>query len=316
MAWVNKDMATVDILMATYNGERYVRKQIESIQAQTFEDWRLLVSDDCSTDNTLAVVEDMASKDPRIAIASSKMSFGSAKANFIHLLSMTDASYAMFCDQDDVWLPEKIECQVAAMVELEKSEGSDQPLAVFSDSIVTDSALNVTEDSFLAMNTVMPFRVCLENQLVENAIPGNCILINNALAKIMSSLSDCERIVMHDWATLIVALALGKVCAIEKGLLLYRQHSSNAAGVVNRKRPSFFIGKMLGRPRSSFRASSDQARAIVDWLGDSLPSGSIGPMRAWGEIYSHAKLERLAICRRYGLWKRGCAKKLYQIAFI
>lgn len=309
-------MATVDILMATYNGERYVREQIESIQAQTFEDWRLLVSDDCSTDGTFAVVEDMASKDSRIMVLPSKMSFGSAKANFIHLLSMVDAPYAMFCDQDDVWLPEKIERQVAAIIELEKNEGSDLPLAVFSDSIVTDSLLNVTEDSFLAMNTVMPFQARLENQLVENAVPGNCLLINGALATIMSSLPNCEHIVMHDWATLIVALALGKVCAIEKGLLLYRQHSNNAAGVANRKRFSFLLGKMLGRPRSSFRASSDQARVIVDWLGDSLPSRSIEPMRAWGEIYSHSKLERLAICRRYGLWKRGRAKKLYQIAFI
>lgn len=309
-------MATVDILMATYNGERYVREQIESIQAQTFEDWRLLVSDDCSTDGTLAVVRGMASKDSRIMIAPSGTSFGSAKANFIHLLSMVDAPYAMYCDQDDVWLPEKIERQLAAIVELEKNEDANLPLAVLSDSIVTDSVLNVTEDSFLAMNTTMPFQVCLENQLVENAVPGNCLLINSALATIMSSLPNCERIVMHDWATLIVALALGKVCAIEKGLLLYRQHSNNAAGVANRKQFSFLLGKMLGRPRSSFEASSDQARAIVDWLGDSLPARSMEPMRAWGEIYSHSKLERIAICRRYGLWKRGRAKKLYQIAFI
>ena len=257
-------MATVDILMATYNGERYVREQIESIQAQTFSDWRLLVSDDCSTDSTLAIVRKVAAKDPRIEVVSNKVAFGSAKANFINLLSFVDAPYAMFCDQDDYWLPMKIERQYTVMTDLEKTESEATPLAVFSDSVVTDAALNRINESFLAMNTVCPFQPSLENQLLENAIPGNCLLVNKALAKLMLSLTDSERIIMHDWAILILALASGKVLGIEERLLLYRQHSNNVAGVADRKRISFLLHKKAAcrAHRLRLKTKSKEMRAL------------------------------------------------------
>ena len=293
-----------------------MQEQIESIRSQTFTDWRLIVSDDCSIDSTLAIVENEAAKDSRIQVVSKEIPFGSAKSNFIHLLSFVDAPYVMFCDQDDYWLSNKIERQIIEMIDLEKTEGDGTPLAVFSDSIVTDSTLNIVNGSFLSMNTVTPFQVSLENQLVENAIPGNCLLVNKALAEIASLLSDCEHIIMHDWAVIIVALACGKVRGIEEGLLLYRQHSNNAAGVADRNKISFLLGKIKDNPQRSFRATADQARVIVNQIGGAFPAKSLELVSAWGDVYSHRRSERLKICKQYGFWKKGCAKKIYQIMFI
>ena len=94
--------------MATYNGERFIAEQIESIQRQSYKNWRLLVSDDCSTDGTLDVVRRYAAEDGRIRIVSEGVKHGGAKENFFSLMTCSDAPYCMFCDQDDVWLPDKI----------------------------------------------------------------------------------------------------------------------------------------------------------------------------------------------------------------
>ncbi len=130
----------IDILMATYNGERFVGEQIESIQAQTYGNWRLLVSDDCSTDATLNVVRRYAAEDDRIRIVSDGVRYGGARENFFALMKMTDAAYVMFCDQDDIWRDDKISVEISVLLNSERSHGPSCPIMVHSDLALIDAA--------------------------------------------------------------------------------------------------------------------------------------------------------------------------------
>lgn len=307
-------MATVDIIMATYNGERYVREQIESIQAQTFEDWRLLVSDDCSTDNTLVVVEDMASEDSRIAIASSKVSFGSAKANFIHLLSATDAPYAMFCDQDDVWLPSKVQACVSRIRTMESSYSSEVPLLVFSDMKVVDKDLDVMQDSFERSSNFDPTRLELRYLLALNVAAGCSMLFNRALIKAATVNQDLSKTKMHDWWLMLVASAFGHISYIDESLNLYRQHGHNSVGAndysaVKRAKDESFMMR-------EFRSTLDQAQAFLTAFEGRLSSDASRRIIHYAAIgESNSFLIGLWHLFASGCWKKG-ARKLGQIEMV
>ena len=109
-------MKKIDILLATYNGEKYLQEQIESILNQTYTDFRLLISDDASTDNTIKIIEEYAKKDKRILTFVQKENLGVIK-NFEFLLNKVENEYFMFSDQDDIWMKEKIEKSLAKIEE-------------------------------------------------------------------------------------------------------------------------------------------------------------------------------------------------------
>lgn len=120
------DGASIDVLMATYNGERFIAEQIESILRQSHPDWKLTVRDDCSTDGTGAVVRDYARRHPdRIVAQQRGENSGSAEQNFFEMLLESTARYVMLCDQDDLWLDDKIALTVGRMAEMEHRFGAD-----------------------------------------------------------------------------------------------------------------------------------------------------------------------------------------------
>lgn len=223
-------MAAVDILMATHNGERYVREQVESIQAQTFSDWRLLVSDDCSTDGTLEVMRVMAGTDPRIEVVFEGIRHGSAKSNFMSLLTHVEAPYAMFCDQDDVWLPEKVERTFGKMQELEAAHKPEEPLLVFSDMEVVNERLETTAESFMVSSRFDHLRTALPQLAAQNVAAGCTMMMNASLVGLCERGVDPDRIAMHDWWAIMVAAAFGRIGYVDDRLSLYRQHGHNEVG--------------------------------------------------------------------------------------
>lgn len=225
-------MATVDILMATYNGEKYVREQVESIQKQSFTDWRLLVSDDCSTDATIDIIQSLMNKDKRIKIVSRGIRHGSAKSNFMNLLTKSDAPYVMFCDQDDVWLPNKIEMTYFGMKGMEQDK-EDVPLLVFTDMEVVDRELNTLHCSFERMSNINPHRTTLSQLLAQSVGAGCTMMINRTAVKYALKQKCYEGIVMHDWWLSLICSAFGHILFINKPTSLYRQHGENEVGASN-----------------------------------------------------------------------------------
>ncbi len=144
----NKPNPTVAVLMATYNGERYVAEQIQSILRQTYPAWTLFVRDDGSQDGTAGIVEQFALQhSTRIRVVPNQEGRLGVDKNFSTLLGAAEAEYYMFCDQDDVWLPNKIENTLACMQSLEKDEGDRTPLLVYTDLRPVDEHLREIDAS-------------------------------------------------------------------------------------------------------------------------------------------------------------------------
>ena len=246
----NSRTPKIDILMATHNGEDYIAEQISSLQNQTFENWTLLISDDCSQDSTMSIIEKMQKEDPRIKVVSTGKKHGSAKANFMNLLKFSKSEYAMFCDQDDFWMPTKIEKSLDGMINLEAEKGKKRPLLVYTDLRVVDKSLCTISDSFFSYaHRQVPLE--LPYALVANSIPGCTMLFNSRARDLASRIADPSQIIMHDWWLALVTLVYGDALMLTDATILYRQHGSNESGA-----DRFKLSKALRQ--YSFRASKEE----------------------------------------------------------
>lgn len=210
----------VNILMSTYNGEKFVAEQIESIQKQTFTDWQLLIRDDGSTDRTCQIADSFISKDSRIRLI--KAENVGVIESFHQLLKMESADFYFFADQDDYWLPQKLEIILA---EASKHDNS-QPIMYYTDLKVTDKNLTVMSESMIRSQSDHA-NTQLVQELTENTVTGGASMINHALAQLWQTTSD---VIMHDWYLAVLASALGELVYIDQPTHLYRQHDANVLG--------------------------------------------------------------------------------------
>ena len=222
----------IAILMATYNGEDYIREQLNSILSQSYKDFVLYVHDDGSTDRTAEILNEYKDRYPNRINVLDGSSTGSAKDNFLYMMGMVDSDYYMFSDQDDVWLPDKIKVSVERMTELE-NRFDYKPLLVFSDLKVVNAKKKVLDNSFMHYSNLDPYDLQFNKLIVQNVAPG-CSMLFNRYARDMamrySSLPTTDNICMHDWWLMLVVSALGMVSFIDEPLVLYRQHGNNTEG--------------------------------------------------------------------------------------
>ena len=215
----------VNILLSTYNGQEYLRQQIESIQAQTFQDWRLLIRDDGSSDGTPDVIRDLASQDERICFINEEQRINLGVIKSFHaLLKYEDADYYLFSDQDDLWLPDKVALQVA---EAQKHE-PEIPLLVYTDLKVVNENLEVQHESMIRTQSDHANTELIQ-ELTENTVTGGVALINHALAQLWTG-QESYPLLMHDWYLGLLASTFGKLVYIDQPTELYRQHANNVLG--------------------------------------------------------------------------------------
>lgn len=238
-------MAIIDILLATYNGEQFLSEQIESILNQSFTDWRLLIHDDGSLDGTVNIINKYSNAFPdKIFLIEDSIITGGARNNFYHLLSFSKADYIMFCDQDDVWLSNKVEDTLLEMYKVEKN----RPALVYTDLKVVDENLNIISESLRSYQQLEEPKN-LKEALLHNCVTGCTMMINKSLLK---NLTFPEYSIMHDWWFLIEVFRLdGVLHFINKPTMLYRQHASNEVGA---KKSGYeqYVSKMLNF-RSTFK---------------------------------------------------------------
>ncbi|MGG1514054.1 glycosyltransferase family 2 protein [Paenibacillus oryzisoli] len=219
---------TVDILLSTYNGEVYLLELLESLSSQTFSDWRLIVRDDGSNDHTLRILKQFEETSGHsVRIIDSAMNIGPCRS-FLELLSYSDASYVMFCDQDDVWLPNKIQCLLGIVTKWEENHSKDVPVLVHSDLSVVDSSLRIISPSFWRYQKINSKRNQLHQLLVQNNVTGCSLLMNRKLADLTQTAE--EGIIMHDWWVGIIASAFGVILYTDDKTVMYRQHDNNDTG--------------------------------------------------------------------------------------
>jgi|APFre7841882724_1041349.scaffolds.fasta_scaffold08267_2 glycosyltransferase involved in cell wall biosynthesis len=218
----NTSTDKVQIVMATYNGERYLGAQIESIIHQTHVDWHLLIRDDGSTDNTIDIIKQYAAQDSRISLVSDNMGNLGYIKNFYHLLSMTSEHYICICDQDDIWHSEKIATSLQKLKALETEQRI--PALVHSDAAVVDSNLNVISERFIGNRGK---KEGINGLLFANSVQGASVMINSALRNYALRLMPD---IPYDYHLALIAELIGRRAFIPEPLLNYRQHSNNVIG--------------------------------------------------------------------------------------
>ena len=213
----------VNILMSTYNGQQFLAEQIRSIQDQSYTDWTLFIRDDGSSDNTKEILKDFERQDSRIHLIDSDKSDNLGVIKSFHKLVNHDrADYYFFSDQDDVWLPNKLE------LSLKEAQNylADLPLMVYMDLKVVNQDLEIMTESMVKSQSHHA-NTELVQELTENTVTGGVAMINHALAEMWQETDD---ILMHDWYLALLASAFGNLVFIDQPGELYRQHSDNVLG--------------------------------------------------------------------------------------
>ena len=216
-------MKKVAILMSTYNGEKYLTEQIKSIQNQTYSSWSLYIRDDGSNDNTKKIIKSYSIGDSRIKFIDDNKRLGPA-GSFLYLMTIVDADYYFFCDQDDYWLKDKIKSMVEQLDQLNNTI----PQVLYCNLKCVDK--NLTPQKYGFDNLIG--KISGINRFFGNDMPGCVMSFNRAtrdLAKKYQSYDD-KRIAMHDWWIALIAQTFGQVHFLNRRLIYYRQHGDNVLG--------------------------------------------------------------------------------------
>ena len=320
----------VAILLATYNGEKYLEEQLDSLLSQKTSkrrltvpqnhngpeegvegaglekdsskmlEYKIYIHDDGSVDNTVAIIHSYAEKYPdKISLIEGPPT-GSAKNNFFYLIREVSRSsetlkasqraqndkrtreiqetqgtwidhenqgaqnrntprYYFFCDQDDVWLEDKLQVELAALKQIEKNESNRvTPSLVWCDMKVVDDQLNEISQSFSSYSHLTPDELDIDRCIMHGKAAGCSMACNAQLISLCCEIQETEKIIMHDWALFLIARIAGRLKYIDKPLALYRQHDRNSLGATNEGKLQMVAG-IIGRLVSMRQLRATQA---------------------------------------------------------
>lgn len=311
----------ITIIMAVYNGQEYIREQLESLKDQTYTEWRLVIRDDRSSDKTAEIVKKFSDEvEQEVILKVNEKPSGSAKNNFALLINdAKESDYVMFCDQDDIWKKDKIEITFNKMKQAEERYGRDFPLLVHGDVEVIDENGNINADSMFEMSHINADSK-LPQILIQNHVTGCTMMCNKKLIAGISEYASSEYIIMHDYLAALYASVFGKIEVIKKPLLSYRQHSGNSVGAKNNNNPVYLL-KRLANGRKSYKeameTSRNQVKFFVEIYREELAAEKYCKeyelMSGYASLGSRAKLYRIMFYKKNHIWKNGTIRKIMQV---
>lgn len=229
-------MEQIDILMATYNGANFITTQIYSILAQTFTNWNLIIHDDASDDETVEIIQSFCKKDKRIQLIIDENCFRNAGAHFLYLLQYSKAPFVCFCDQDDIWLENKLEVMYSSISLKEETKEH----VIFSDAYLYNS-------KGIWGKLLFSRPKCLKELLfINGGIHGSACIFNAKMRETLLSVK-CDIVQMHDHLLTLVGCSFGEVDYLNDKLFLYRQHSRNVTGNIETHIVKRFINTFKSR---------------------------------------------------------------------
>lgn len=205
----------ISVALAAYKGEKFIAEQLDSILFQLKENDEIIVSDDLPGGETEQIVRNFAQKDARVKYVKGPQK-GLIK-NFENAIKICTGDYIFLCDQDDVWLPDKVDAVTEKL-----DEGYS---LVLHNAMVTDSELKITDTSFFNSHGT---KTGFLTNIVKNSYMGCCMAFSRELKEKIIPFAD--GIPMHDQWIGLIAEKTGKVCLVEKPLILYRRHGNNMTG--------------------------------------------------------------------------------------
>lgn len=335
----------ITVLVAAYNGELYIREQMDSILGQTQGGIHIVVSDDCSSDRTPDILAEYEERYPdQVSVIRRKEPSGGAAEHFLGLLGlmarMADGSaadggmwdgvsklaaparsgYFMLSDQDDVWLPYKAEMLLRRMEKMEREmnrePGREIPILVHSDLQVVDQALNPIASSFFQYQKVSPERTALPQLLVQNNVTGGAVMLNRPLLKLLES--PPRICLMHDSWLALVASCFGRIGWVDQPLYLYRQHGTNTLGAEKGDNLEG-AGKRIkdgSQARENYRRMFGQADSLLELYSGRLSGDQKKTLTEFTKIPKRSRPGRMYAVLRYGFTKNTWLRTLGQMLFI
>ncbi len=300
----------VEILLATYNGEKYIRQQLDSIIVQDYKHWVIRACDDASKDATYDILLEYKANYPdKFVVQKNEKGFGSAKLNFMNLIQSSTSQYVMCCDQDDVWLPNKISL---TLEEMKRNEGGGKPVLIHTDLKVVDQELNVLSESFFEYSKLKK-DLRYNDLLIQNSVTGCTTMLNKELVLLLKREINVDNILMHDWIAALVAAAMGKISFVDQPTMLYRQHSVNSVGA-KRYGISLFIEKLKNSNiKKSLLDTVIQAGEVAKIYKDDFNVELYQLTEHYSRIFEKSKLQRVSFYMKNKIFKKGLPRKICQI---
>ncbi len=304
----------IDVLLATYDGARWLPELLDSLLNQTEQRFMILARDDRSSDDTFQILRKFRSHHPgKLQIIEDDSGNLGVKGNFNRLMECSSAPYVMFCDQDDVWLPHKIAVTLEKMEELEGENRAGSPILVHTDLEVVDESLTTLDHSFWHYQNLDPRAGNQINRvLVQNVVTGCASMVNRSLVELASPIPG--EAVMHDWWMALTAAAFGVVAALPVATVLYRQHDVNLLGAqgwnlryVLRTARWVWDAQLL---RDNVRRTMNQAHEFLGRYRKHLTVPTAELVSAWANLMEEGWLARRIRVMRYGFFKVGLVRNI------
>ena len=301
-------MNRISILLSTYNGGKYLKEQLDSILSQSFNDFKVLVRDDGSTDNTVAILKEYEKMYPtKINLIKDDGGNLRSTRSFMRLLENSDSEYVMFCDQDDVWLPEKVERTLKKIIEM-KQEFGDIPLLVHTDLVVVDENLSIINNSFFNFQKIDPYKDSFNNLLMQNVITGCTVMINKEL--VLKCLPIPDGVIIHDWWAGLVASKFGRIGYLSQATIQYRQHRANVVGAKGFTIRAVFRKIYVLFTSDIIKQYQKQAKAFLMQYQNELDSETIQMLQEFSTLEQKPWWQKRIILWKYRLFKQGFIRNI------
>ena len=296
----------VHIVMASYNGEKYLEEQLDSLLAQTYQNISIEVCDDGSSDRTCEIIEGYIRGDSRISLHRNKENMGYVR-NFLQGIRRSDAEYIMLCDQDDIWDRDKVERTLRAMEEAEK-ECQDKPVLVFTDAINFDSGTGQERGRFHQISHLDTKKVDTGHLFMENKVIGCTAMVNRAVLPYLTEIP--EEIRVHDWWLALICSHFGRIVYLDRPTLRYRQHSGNMIG--GSSFGSYVRNRLAGirHQREALRSSYRQGEAFLSLFGERMTPQQKETAQKFAALGETGWMMRRWNMMKYGFTKSGLTRNV------
>ncbi|PID48145.1 MAG: glycosyl transferase family 2 [Proteobacteria bacterium] len=306
-------MNKILILLSAYNGEVYVREQLDSIFNQNSKNVELLARDDGSNNRALNTIEQFKGVGVNVLLDDRNVGIKTSYSILLdYALKNTNSNCFMLCDQDDVWKEDKVEKTLQKMKAMERKY-PNTPILIHTDLHVTDENLNIIDSSFWHYEHINPNKNSLGNLLMQNTVTGCTMMINRKLAQLALPIPD--ECMMHDWWIALVTSAFGKIAYVNEQTIFYRQHSDNDTGAkkygvknIFKKIPKIINGN--GIYVDHLDKNILQAEKFLEIYQDKLNDKNIKTLKAFINLKKDNFFQKRINLFRFGLLKNGILRNI------